>query len=163
MSTAYNLILTPEFFGEVKRGAFDHWKGETVPLRGPNRELIGEAKVLDVDHREDGIVYVIVETELDVIESGNIQSVADVIRGRSGMSFSLPHHPERDDDVARWIKSVRDRFRWGARNRTVSFNVLDDLLDEYRARADYGLTLDDDITQFPDYGSGDYVARRDTE
>ena len=146
MSTAYNLIMTPEFFGEVKRGVFDHWKGETVPVRGPNREIVGEAKVLDVDHREDGIVYVIVETELDVIESGNIRSVADTIRGRSPMSFAF--QPQRDDDVARWLKTLRDQYDRHFQRRV--WGVLDAMLDEYRARADYGLTLDDDLSQLPD-------------
>ena len=60
MSTAYNMVMTPAFFGAVRRGALDHWQGETVPVRGPNREIIGEATIVRVDQREDGNVWVIV-------------------------------------------------------------------------------------------------------
>lgn len=146
------MVLTTEYFGEVKRGAFDHWKGETVPVRGPNREIIGEATIKSVDHREDGNVWVIVESELDPEVLGpGLRSVADIVRGRSGMSFQ----PKRDDDVARWLKAKRDEFShdmWDSENlfdRTV-YVAIDAMLDEYRARADYGLTLDDDLSELPD-------------
>lgn len=48
------------------------------------------------------------------------------------------HKPKRDDDVCRWLKRKRDEYplandRW---------DVVDVLLDDYRTRADYGLTLD---------------------
>jgi len=141
---SYNMVWTPEFSGSVKRGAFDHWKGVTVPLRGPNREIIGEATIKDVDHREDGNVYVVIESEVNAAD--HLRIIADTMRGqhRQAMSFSIPHQPMRDDDVARWLKRVRDSYsrRQG--------EAIDALLDEYRARADYGLTLDDDLSELPD-------------
>ena len=156
MSTAYNMVMTPAFFGAVRRGALDHWQGETVPVRGPNREIIGEATVVSVDHREDGNVYVVVETELD-LDHDKIARIAGLLRGRSPMSFkipeniSVPHQPKRDDDVARWLKTLRDVYdpRGGVIERS-SYQMIDAILDEYRARADYGLTLDDDLSQLPD-------------
>ena len=157
------MVMTPAFFGAVRRGALDHWQGETVPVRGPNREIIGEATVVSVDQREDGNVWVIVETELD-LDHDKVARIAGLLRGRSPMSFqihenvSIPHQPKRDDDVARWLRQVRDSYGNHGRFGTNAHRVIDDLLDEYRARADYGLTLDDNITQLPDYGSGDYVA-----
>ena len=152
MSTAYNMVMTPAFFGAVRRGALDHWQGETVPVRGPNREIIGEATIVRVDHREDGNVYVIVETELD-LEHDEVAQIAGLLRGRSPMSFSIkpedvvPHQPKRDDDVARWLKASRDKCLGTDPGSRVYWHTLDDLLDEYRARADYGLTLDDDLSQ----------------
>src|SRR5690242_5801699 len=143
----YNMVWTPEYFGSVKRGAFDHWKGETVPLRGPNREIIGEATVKDVDHREDGNVYITVESTIDPSLTDSCRALADVLRGRQGMSFSIPHQPRRDDDVARWLKNLRDNY---GPLQGRQWRVLDGVLDEYRARADYGLTLDDDLSQLPD-------------
>lgn len=139
---SYHIVMTPECFGIVKRGAFDHWIGETVPLRGPNREIIGEATVKDVDHREDGNVHVTVESTLD--SSVTAERVANLFKIRNGEYSTMSFQPQRDDEVAKWIKEVRDRFRWGARNRTVSFNVLDDLLDEYRLHADTGVPLNSD-------------------
>ena len=155
MSTSYNMVMTPAFFDAVRRGALDHWQGEIVPVRGPNREIIGEAKVVSVDHREDGSVYVIVETELD-LDHDKIARIAGLLRGRSPMSFkihenvSIPHQPKRDDDVARWLKATRDGSSRNGRYANIAYHVLNDLLDEYRARADYGLTLDDDLSQLPE-------------
>ena len=156
MSTAYNMVMTPAFFGAVRRGALDHWQGETVPVRGPNREIIGEATIVRVDQREDGNVWVIVETELD-LDHDKVARIAGLLRGRSPMSFqihenvSLPHQPKRDDDVARWLKTLRDGYdsRSGAIQRSC-WHMLETFLDEYRARADYGLTLDDDLSQLPE-------------
>jgi hypothetical protein len=141
--TEYHLVMCPEFFGEVERGVFDHWQGETIPIRNGDRAIIGEAIVKDVDHREDGNVYVIVETTLDVIEGGHVRSVADVMRGRRGMSFALPHQPMRDDDVARWLKAKRDEDGY----KSTTYWEINELLDEYRARADYGFTLDHDMSE----------------
>jgi hypothetical protein len=145
--TEYHMVMCPEFFGKVERGVFDHWQGETIPVRSEDRTIIGEAFVKDVDHREDGNVYIVVETTLEVIEGSHVRSVADVMRGRESMSFALnhdvitPHHPRRDDDVARWLKAKRDES-FGA-----AYLIIDSLLDEYRARADYGFTLDHDMSE----------------
>jgi hypothetical protein len=56
----------------------------------------------------------------------------------------LPHHPMRDDDVAKWLKAKRDEY--GPLQQR-QWRVLDGLLDEYRARADYGFTLDHDMSE----------------
>lgn len=167
MSSVYNVVMSPEYFGEfvqVQPGAFDHWAGETVPVRNENREIIGEARIVSVDHREDGQVWMIVESELDMTHH-SIARVAGLLRGRAPMNIRIPepdpHRPRRDDDVARWLKGRRDKHVNGDGDELPYYWAIDSLLDEYRARADYGLTLDDDITQLPEYGSGDYIARRD--
>jgi hypothetical protein len=49
----------------------------------------------------------------------------------------------RDDDVAKWLKAKRDS--WG--ENSFSYTAIDELLDEYRARADYGFTLDHDMSE----------------
>lgn len=166
------MVLTPEFFGIVRRGAFDHWKGETVPVRGPDRRIIGEAKIVSVDHREDGQVWVMVESELDseTLAPG-LRGIAELVRGGQmpTMSFgfrrdlndeveelmSEAYRPRRGDDVARWLKRQRDRYAhdaWDSENYhdLLTHNAFDEALDEYRARADYGLTLDADLSELPD-------------
>lgn len=129
-----------------------HWVGQTVPVRGAKRELLGEAEITDVFVRDD-VLFVTLQTSLSLDYPG-LRSVAEVITGeRNGMSFQ----PMRDDPVARWLKAKRDDpsmygnmdFYWG----------VDAMLDEYRTRADFGLSLEADITQLPDYGSGDDIAR----
>jgi hypothetical protein len=154
---SFNMVMTEAYFGAAKRGAFDHWKGETVPLRGPNREIIGEATIKDVDHREDGCVYVVVESEIDVDFNAGAR-VAHLMTGRNPMSFkvheavSIPHQPKREDDVARWLKRIRDEYQPNPFDSRESgaYWAIDGILDEYRARADYGLTLDDDLSELPD-------------
>lgn len=147
---SYKIVMTPEYFGVVQRGAFDHWIGEAVPLRGPDRRIIGEAKVTDLDHREDGNVYLTVETTVTNPTPDSVKEVLDKIRGAEmpAMSFgfrgevSLPHQPKRGDDVARWLKRLRD-----SHNRySEDWPAIDDILEEYRARADYGFTLDEDMS-----------------
>lgn len=142
----YHLVVQ-----QVAQGAFDHWVGQTVPLRGPDRQIIGEATVKLVEQREDGNVCVVVESQVDLNRVG-MQPVTDVLQGRSGMSFSVPHQPKRDDDVARWLRAKRERFM--SHDLTAadmrSWTVIDDLLNEYRARADYGLTLDDNLSALPE-------------
>jgi hypothetical protein len=48
------------------------------------------------------------------------------------------HRPRRDDDVAAWLKRMRDAYPEG--DATARFAV-DRLLDRYRECADHGLTL----------------------
>ena len=117
--------------------AFDHWVGTTVPLRGPNRQIIGEATITDT-FVADGKLTVTIETSVDV----GIREVADTILGdRPAMSF----RPMRDDPVAEWLKAKRDACAIPI--NIAGFSAIDDILDEYRARADYGLTLDADISE----------------
>jgi hypothetical protein len=55
-----------------------------------------------------------------------------------GYSRTPSHLPHRGSDVEFWILNTR--------NETVNsakWTALDDLLDDYRLRADYGLTLSD--------------------
>ena len=131
-------------------------------MRGPNRELIGEATVTEVRVDEESpTVYVTIESTIDPGQAG-ISDVASKVVGRRdipAMSFrflpepiSLPHQPKRDDDVARWLRKIRDQYQPSPFDSRESgaYWALDGVLDEYRARADYGLTLDDDLSQLPD-------------
>jgi hypothetical protein len=166
----YQMVMSEEFIGTVKRGAFDHWVGETVPVRGPDRKIIGEATVTSVDHRDDGTVAVEVFSEIDLDYEG-LARITETLVGRESMSFSsvdpkpdmptigarlgnqdirLPHQPRRDDDVARWLKAKRDEQQNSCGNELPYYWAIDELLDEYRARADYGLTLDAPLSELPD-------------
>lgn len=51
--------------------------------------------------------------------------------------------PKRGDEVEAWLKHVRDEYPHGYGE----WNALDNLLDEYRLRADTGLTLDRPIEE----------------
>lgn len=130
----------------VTNGALDHWVGETVPLRGPDRRIVGEATVTSVDHRDDGSVSVVVSSKIDTgFEVAD--QVANLMTGRAPMSFKVvepAHQPMRDDDVAKWLKAKRDEL---ISDLGDGYWVIDQLLDEYRARADYGFTLDHDMSE----------------
>jgi hypothetical protein len=147
----YNLVMSEEFFGAVRRGAFDHWQGEIVPVRGPDKRIIGEATIVSVDHRENGSVYVVVSSEIN-LDYRSAEHIAGLMCDRSSMSFQpiqqkppvkLPHQPMRDDDVARWLKAKRDEDGY----KSTTYWEINELLDEYRARADYGFTLDHDMSE----------------
>jgi hypothetical protein len=63
----------------------------------------------------------------------------------------VSHQPIREDDVTMWLKARRDRYRIyhnagcsGAGLGAV-YDALDDLLDEYRLRADLGLDLFEEV------------------
>lgn len=53
------------------------------------------------------------------------------------------HQPKRDDDVARWLKEWRDRFPKGEECPEVDIvhDAINAMLDDYRARADCGATM----------------------
>lgn len=51
------------------------------------------------------------------------------------------HEPKRDDDVDRWLKKWRDQFT--AINS--AYQILDDMLDDYRLHADTGTPLDAEV------------------
>lgn len=55
----------------------------------------------------------------------------------AGTRISGPLMPHRDDEVAVWLKAQRDEWY---QSRDAYF-VLDQMLDEYRLRADLGLSL----------------------
>ena len=56
--------------------------------------------------------------------------------------------PERDDIVAKWLKMRRDGY--SKHSKDPCWNVIDNLLDEYRTRADYGKPLlVDNLTDCP--------------
>lgn len=146
------VVLHKDFIEKVWPGVFDHWVGEVVPVRGPDRRIVGEATVKSVDHREDGSVAVVVSSEID-LGSDNTDRIAEMMCGRESMSFkiqapdpvvNLPHQPRRNDDVAKWLKAKRDEFAGDQRDW---YWVIDQMLEEYRARADYGFTLDHDMSE----------------
>lgn len=45
--------------------------------------------------------------------------------------------PRRDDDVAVWLKTRRDEYR----ESSLTYDAIDNLLDEWRLRADTGTEL----------------------
>ena len=148
----YKMLLGEDFIETVRPGAFDHWVGEVVPLRGPDMRIVGEATVKNVDHREDGSVVVVVSSEINMNPQMG-ERIANMMCGRESMSFKiqapdpvvhLPHQPRRNDDVAKWLKAKRDEL---AGEQDDWYWVIDRMLDEYRARADYGFTLDHDMSE----------------
>jgi hypothetical protein len=151
---SYRIVLPDEFFEEVRPGALDHWVGETVPLRSSDRQIIGEATVKAVESREDGSVSVVVESRHDRITLTELSDVARLLAGGNAMSFSIkredlviPHQPRRNDDVARWLKARRDEYTTSSPGGNACWHAIDALLDEYRARADYGFDLDHDMSE----------------
>lgn len=58
---------------------------------------------------------------------------------------------ERDDPVAAWLKERRDALISPAETPSRFligwWYAIDHLLDEYRLRADYGLTLDEELPE----------------
>lgn len=59
---------------------------------------------------------------------------------------SSPHLPRRGSEVEAYIKAFRDRYI-GVKGPLDPWNLLDNLLDDYRLRADTGLTLDRPIEE----------------
>ena len=61
----------------------------------------------------------------------------------------FPHMPHRGSDVEKWIKARRDaemrQYGSHVSPPTPAWHAYDDLLDEYRLRADTGLMLGEDI------------------
>lgn len=49
----------------------------------------------------------------------------------------LEHKPARGDDFEQWLRRERDALQ----EHTIHWMVVDQLLDRYRERADYGLSL----------------------
>jgi hypothetical protein len=56
------------------------------------------------------------------------------------------HTPRRGSDVEAWIKAHRDHWLLQTRQHAGEYVALDNLLEEYRLRADTGLSLSDDIS-----------------
>lgn len=54
----------------------------------------------------------------------------------------LGHVPCRGSVVAEWIKRRRDEY---SRGRNPGWDVLDDLLEDYRLHADTGVPLDQEV------------------
>jgi hypothetical protein len=55
---------------------------------------------------------------------------------------AIKAHARRGDPVAEWIKRFRDQYRYPSDPR---WDVLDTLLDDYRAHADTGTPLSEDV------------------
>jgi hypothetical protein len=74
------------------------------------------------------------------VQDSSGKVVAKVVNGKwVFVNSAFPtdiHRPQRDDDVAAWLKRERDRARG-----TKDYDPIDGLLDRYRECADYGLTL----------------------
>lgn len=55
------------------------------------------------------------------------------------------HRPNRDDDVAGWLKRQRDKYRrMGEVLESQIHLAIDDLLDDYRLHADTGTPLSEE-------------------
>lgn len=60
------------------------------------------------------------------------------------------HRPDRNSDVAAWIRSHRDRNINGYKlYDTGRYDALDDLLDDYRLHADTGTPLSEEAQENP--------------
>lgn len=63
------------------------------------------------------------------------------------------HYPHRDDQVAAWIKDRRDAFCHPETGTPMkvdqykAFEVLDNLLEEYRLAADTGMSLENVVNE----------------
>jgi hypothetical protein len=57
----------------------------------------------------------------------------------SGPSYHPAARPQRGDLVEQWLKSRRDRF---SEHHDTQWDVIDNLLDDYRLHADTGTPLD---------------------
>lgn len=58
------------------------------------------------------------------------------------MSFQ----PKRDDEIAAWLKRKRDTYEAPEiAGKDPEWLAIDRILDEYRARADYGKSLTDSL------------------
>lgn len=55
------------------------------------------------------------------------------------------HQCRRDDDVAAWLKRRRDEFEQGKGSEADYWDILDNLLDDYRLHADTGTPLDTEV------------------
>lgn len=55
--------------------------------------------------------------------------------------------PAREDDVTAWLKRWRDRFPKFEEcpEVDIAYDVIDGMLDDYRARADYGISLNGEL------------------
>jgi hypothetical protein len=73
------------------------------------------------------------------VKAGPGWTAVDLARALAGVPThgDLVHRPDRDSDVAAWIKRVRDEYP----PRTPHWLTLDDLLDDYRLHADVGTPL----------------------
>ena len=70
---------------------------------------------------------------------------------RTGTEFiplqtgEIGFHPERGDQVDRWLKKWRDSFPQGVQGTSHGWHVVDDILNDYREHADTGTPLDAEI------------------
>jgi len=74
-----------------------------------------------------------------------------VIMGVLNLVDAEPFKAKRGDEVEAWLKKARDQF---SDSRT-EYEAVDDLLDDYRAHADYGTPLSEVVEEPP----SDYAER----
>jgi len=56
--------------------------------------------------------------------------------------------PRRGDDVDRWLKRWRDRYREdGGEWEPIAYGAIDDMLDDYRLHAGTGTPLDEEVRE----------------
>lgn len=55
--------------------------------------------------------------------------------------LDFEHRPTRGSEVEKWIENTRDHYGPGGPR----FDALDELLFDYRQRADYGVDLMDEV------------------
>lgn len=60
--------------------------------------------------------------------------------------MSEVHQPYRGSDVEAWLKAQRDRWP-NAPGTQIEWRMLDDLLEQYRLKADTGLLLQQTIEE----------------
>lgn len=72
------------------------------------------------------------------------QSILDVVLATLAYEDTKPFQPKRDDAVATWLKRHRDAQEDAP---AITYLLLDNMLDEYRLRADTGVTLDKDLDE----------------
>ncbi len=87
-------------------------------------------------------------SDLDLLDVRLIgMSTLRAIRAATARVRNTPppaHVPMRGSDVEAWIKRARDEYRGpdDPDGRTPSWDVLDNLLDDYQLHADVGASLD---------------------
>lgn len=57
------------------------------------------------------------------------------------------HYPQRDNQVAAWIKDRRDQYPKDHSLAPSAWDALDNLLDEYRLAADTGQSLENIVNE----------------
>lgn len=80
----------------------------------------------------------------DVIQGKEVVEAVEAADKALEEYVKLVHHmPMRGDGFARWLKAWRDKY--GPDIYHSVYGALDEMLEEYRLRADQGLSLEEDF------------------